>query len=351
MVLRVKNLNMENTIELEYIQLEKIKNRISIFLDTNIWIDLAEKNDPMIAEVKTKLLNLSKEEKIFCPLDMSTFMEFHRQEFDSIKRLFSIIDSLTLNLAICERNHIYNLEIENFVNNELNNKNENIPRNLIFVPFGCLNGNILKVNNPFPPEDFRSKIFIEANKVKLSKWKFSEYMSHSKPFLPQKYPTDPNLFTDTWKISKEMNNGNKNKMYSMEENYTIKEIMYPLLLAYMKKFNADTQIKFISYVIKNKINLPELPMIWAKKILQNSSLLRNTIEIMSFTSYDINRKGRESDQTDFEVMIASSSYYDILFTRDGWMFDSLSKNKNKLISKTKFFKDYNSFSSYLDTVF
>lgn len=337
-------------LELRYNNEEKIKERIAIFLDTNIWIDLSENDNFIIKEVKEKLVQLVNNGVVFCPLSNNIFMEFHRQTYDSIQRLFTTIDSLSLNLSIKNRAVLYKTEVQYFINNEILGITKNILRNEIFVPFSCTVSDINFVEFPHSFKHPMARPFFNLYHHTLINWKFSEYMYHMKDRIPQKIDLGGKKFQKEWLVRWELTKGDKNKMRALEEEYIIDEIIKPIFKEESLKIGAENITKMIAYFNEIKAKNENKGKIVAKRILDKCPLIKNTLEILTFAGFDHNRKGRDTDYDDLEIMISSSSYYDVLFSRDKWLYDTLNKQKSKLLTKTIYYKDYSEFNKYLDTL-
>jgi len=340
-------------LELKYDNEDKIRERKAILLDTNAWIDLAERDEIVFKQIRSKLIHLVEHGKVFCPLSLEIFSEFHRQTYESIKRLFPIIDCLTLNLTLKNRQSLIKLEIRNFIDNILNETNKTIPRNEIFVPFVCVKSNDLSIDFPHSFKHPMAKPFFRNIHEIMINWKFSEYMSDLKSRVPQYVDVGSQVFTDEWVRRYELTKGNKKKMYEMEEDGMIEDIIKPIFLEEVKgclmvnKSKVSNMIRFFNE-IDNDINLKAKKI--SKNIIENCPFLRNTLEVLTFAGFDIKRKGRKTDYEDLEIMIESTSYYDALLTADKWIYGLLTANKTRLQTNTVFYQDYNDFDVFLDTL-
>lgn len=344
---------------LKYNNEQKIGNRKAIFLDTNIWIDIVENQAPIVVDTKNKLIDLTKSKKIFCPLNLFTNTELLRQHYSSLKVIAKIVDKLSLNLSFEMYYVVYEIEVENFFKNKFNQEQIQIHRDNLFVPYACVGKKDTTLQLPDTLDKSKSRNIIEIYNEKVVNLKFSEYVNFMKDELPQKVHTDSNLFIKEWIERKKNTNNNKEKMYVTEEDWFIQNDILPLIMSILKKLgikallNSDNTMleKMTAYLLEiQKENLPIKGVAIAKEIIGKCPLLKNSVEVVTFAGFDTQRKGRESDLVDLEVMIASSSYYDSLFTKDKWIFDTLKRNKKRLISNTDFFNDYKSFNLYLDSL-
>lgn len=327
---------------------EKLRNRKSVFLDTNIWIDLVEKENYEVKECKELLINLTEEGKIFCPLAIDTFMEFHKQYYDSASKISDFIDKVSLNLSMVDSNKLYFLEIINYLKNIISDKKISIPKNDIFVPFTCISSNKLYVQFPHSFKEPITKAFFRVYHDKLINWKFSEYLSHFEDIIPQKHDFGDFDFQKEFIERHRISNGNKKKIKEREEESLYLEIIKPILIKEISNF-SQLEINIIKDFLMSFSVVTEVKdSKFVKDILSKSPALKNTLEIMTFVGYDLERKSKKSDICDYDIMIYAMSYCDVLFTQDGWIYEQLTKNYKSLLTKTKVIKDFKGLSEYFE---
>ncbi|MDD5363222.1 MAG: hypothetical protein PHN88_13925 [Ignavibacteria bacterium] len=342
-------------LDLKYNNEEKLKNRLPILLDTNIWIDLAEKQTDIIKRTKKLLIDLTNNGKIFCPLTSDVFMEFHKQSIDSINRLTPLIDNISLNLSLTDCNNIYKLEIEKALQNTILGIEQNIDLNNLFVPYVCTNsrGKIITIPNS-PDENFTKFYFRKLNEH-LINWKFSDYIGHFENILPQHMNLGNYNFQEEFLERYKRCEGNKKHMKNREQNYFIKEIMTPIVLKYLdellnrnKSENEKKKIRDVILILNEEINDNKNNLFY--EIIDNSPLIKNTIEIMTFSGFDLNRKSKENDIYDYNIMIEAMSYFGVLFSKDKWMTSLLKNNINNLMTKTKIISSFEEFHEFLYSI-
>jgi|WetSurMetagenome_2_1015567.scaffolds.fasta_scaffold12982_3 predicted nucleic acid-binding protein len=326
---------------------EKLKNRKSIFLDTNIWIDLVEKDNSDVKECKELLINLTEEEKIFCPLSIDTFIEFHKQYYDSASKISEFIDKVSLNLSMINYNKLYLLEIRNYLRNIIDDKIISISKNDIFVPYACTTSNKLNVQFPHSFKEPITKAFFRAYHNKLINWKFSEYLSHFKEIIPQKQEFGDFDFQKEFIERSRITKGDKKKMKAREEESLYREIIKPILIKEILNFSHGEINNIKDFLMSFSKEQEVKDSKFINDILSKSPALKNTLEIMTFVGYDLKRKSKKSDICDYDIMIYSMSYCDVLFTRDGWIFEQLNRNYKSLLTNTKIVNDFKSLNEYL----
>lgn len=343
---------------LDYNNTDLINDRKSICLDTNVWIDIAESNQPLVLELRSKLKELISDGKVFCPLVLDVFMEFHRQNYESISRLFQVINDLTLNLSLNQIDYLYRFEVINFLNNLINNEDDKIPVNEIFVPFAAVGRKTIDYNFPYSFKNPKTPYFFREFHDKIINWKFSEYITHLKSLLPQKYDIGNGNFQETFKIRKDKTKGDKTKMYLMEEEHFINKTIKPIIGEELKKIILSTgyqwtKEKFLSlidYFRDENISPSEKGFQIAREIISKYPACKNTLEVITFCGYDTNRKSKESDHSDIMLMIYATSYCDVLVTRDKWINGLLSGNRDTLLTNTIVINEFEVFLEYLSSL-
>jgi hypothetical protein len=339
-------------LEFEYNNVEKLKGLIPIFLDTNVWIDLCEKETDIIINIKNLLINLTVNNKIFCPLSTDTFLEFHKQTIDSIKRLTPLIDILSLNLSLIDCNKLYKLEVEKFFREIIQGKSIDIDLNDLFVPYACTHSKQNEITIPYAPHDPRTKLFMRNYNKYVTNLEFSDYINYLASTLPQKLELNNLDFQKEFQARFEICNGDKNRMREREQEYFLLNIIKPLMNEELLELCKDKKNIEILTQYLSTLNKPKYvkDSEYFKHLLQKSPMIKNTIEVMTFTGFDLNRKSKDNDSYDFNIMIEAMSYFNVLFTKDKWIISQLRNNYNKLSTKTKIIDNFEELFSYLITL-
>src|SRR4051812_44892266 len=80
----------------------RINNRKSIFLDTNVWIDLREEQGSEAQSIRELLTKLVTEGKIFCPLSFALISELFKQPYELAIITANLMDDLSLNASFAK---------------------------------------------------------------------------------------------------------------------------------------------------------------------------------------------------------------------------------------------------------
>ena len=232
---------MNNTYEInfKYNNNEKIKFRKSIFLDTNVWIDLVESKDLDAKETRKLLVKYFESGKIFCPLSVDTFIEFLRQNYNSLKKISEFVDKLSFNLSLKLCNQLYILEIRNYIVNIINGTNLPISINDIFVPYACTLSNTVKVNLPYDKNNSQTEIILQIFHDIVINSSLSQYLYFMQQIIPQRQSIDNFDFQKHFIERKKIAKGDKNLMKEIEEETVVLKIVYPLIKEELRRVLFD----------------------------------------------------------------------------------------------------------------
>lgn len=294
----------------------KIEERVSIVLDTNVWIDISENKNDQAVKIKAFLKDLVADKKIFCPLTYSMLSEIRKQDYSSALKVAELINELSLGVDFAEDNIIYDLEIENFLENAIKEKETLINKCKIY--------RLSKLQDVLELIKFKIPI-LENKSIDIFGWK------------------------ERWGN----NNGNKTILRKNERNFVLKKIQNTLLEKLIEKAIdqeslLDLKQKFFNYLSsfpKDEDNTPSTTVL--KKMPAHSNLF----EVMTFTGFDPNRKGRINDLYDIQLMIIPFTYADILFAPDRWIRSSMETYRKHLHKNSaKYIGNWGEFEEYLRTL-
>ncbi len=91
---------------------EKARKRLSVLLDMNVWIDLAEGKAQQASRLREKVQQLVKRGKLFCPLAPTIIWELYRQSYTSAVKVAELMEELSLGIAFAPTEEIYLHEVD-----------------------------------------------------------------------------------------------------------------------------------------------------------------------------------------------------------------------------------------------
>src|SRR5262245_55537966 len=91
-----------------------IKNRKSVFLDSNVWIDLQKDTVPANVSARAKLQAAVRSGKVFCPISFPTIMEMFKQTEPDRSKTAMLMDELCCGVAFCKSSEIFDWEVKRY---------------------------------------------------------------------------------------------------------------------------------------------------------------------------------------------------------------------------------------------
>lgn len=322
---------------------EKIENRLSIALDTNIWNFLARETSDEASKVKVLLKQRVAEGKVFCPVSFSLIAELLKQNYESALRTGALMEELSLNTAFALDDEIYRKEVRHFIQrfaDESGAAPRRMPTEEIYVPVGGFAGmNFGDVTSAFDslrlPESLKTGLVAKFEET-LASLTITELIEKFKLLLPMSpliEMTPPPAYLSMWRDRWEDAKGNKDKMREIELTAYVNNVLLPNLLEEKENFPAETRRRFIEYIK----SLPQGNQSLASGIIiKEFPAIRNSVEIMTITGYDPNRKASMNDFFDIQNMKSPVAYADVLVATDKWV-------RHLLTNQTETFDDERAF--------
>jgi hypothetical protein len=322
--------------------LERIDDKISIFIDTNVWIDVVKNRVPLAGSIKSKLLDLVKSNKIFCPISAPLIWELYKQDMQSQLCIAAFMDSISLGVSYKSTEEIFNTEIKMFIKKLLGAKPLEDIKKYIYIPLSFYLSSFYGIS--YPAE------WTEENILSFEKYFRDAYINISlEHFIKMRQDVgdnplcgintlrNPESAKDRWEITK----GDRSKLLRIEEESIAKNYLFP----YLNKLPIELKL-----VILTKIkSIPRDKYGGCMQtILESLPALRNHLELMAIPALNPLRKAKSSDFFDLEMLAAPLAYADIVVSQDKWIHDIVCNRGTFLErSKCKYFPNLDTFEEYL----
>ncbi|HEX3529681.1 MAG TPA: hypothetical protein VH988_21700 [Thermoanaerobaculia bacterium] len=88
----------------------KVRGRLSVFLDTNCWIDMADEASEAACRVRDSLKALVAAGRVFCPTSWGILEELFEQTGESLKITSGLMEELSLNVIFVMRTELFRWE-------------------------------------------------------------------------------------------------------------------------------------------------------------------------------------------------------------------------------------------------
>lgn len=161
----------------------KVAGRLSVFMDTDCWIDMADEANATACRVRDKLRDLVATGRVFCPLSWGILEELFKQSGESLQRTASLMEELSLNAIFVMRTELYQWELSRSVC-RLRRKPADNSLNGLFPPPAAFVGSPCLVWNADVPliqeEQENAKAYMKYNLSKIGVVELAEKMGGSK---------------------------------------------------------------------------------------------------------------------------------------------------------------------------
>jgi len=301
----------------------KVNGRLSVFLDSMCWIEMAHGAKEIACRVRDRLKTLVASGHVFCPLSWGILEELFKQSGESLKVRASLMEELSLNAIFVMRTELYEWELSRSVRRLLGEPVDD-SRNGLFAPPAAFVGSgpclVLNADVPLSPEaQENAKAYMKYDLSKIGVVELAEKMGGSK------LDETPPAYSEAAKKVKEKFKGNKKKLFLAEAGNCFYMYITPLLLKYPQQVMASWSAQF---------GPPDDEEAWFLKALAHLPALHNFIDIMVVADSQPARKDKYNHFMDNEIMVAPLAYATVFVSKDKAIRDMLRK-RTKILSRTK----------------
>lgn len=301
---------------------ERVNGRLSVFLDTNCWIDMADEANETACRVRDRLKALGACGRVFCPLSWGVLEELFKQSGESLKITSILMQELSLNAIFVMRTELYQWELARSVQRLCGKASDSFHG--LFAPPAAFLGSGLSVGfhdgcsiSPIAQAHFQE--YMKHHLSKIGVVELAEKMGRS-----TRYVTPP-TYSEAAKKAKEMFNGDKKKLFLMEACNIFRLYVTPVLLTYPPDVCWSWLEQF------RKASDEET---WYQMALVELPALHNFIDIMVVSDSQPDRKDKYNHFMDNEIMVAPLAYATVFVSKDKGIRDMLLK-RTTILSRTK----------------
>ncbi len=304
---------------------QRVSGRLSVFLDTNCWINMADGKNEAPVRVREKLKKLVASGRVFCPLSWGTLEELFDQSGPSLPRTASLMEELSLNAVFSNREELYAWELSRSVRRFLGClADESL--NGLFVPPTAFVGSGPRVSFELPEgasltaeAQAHAQSFMKRELSKIGVLELAEKMGG------RRMDRTPPAYSEVAKKAREVINGNKNKLFVAEGSNSFRTYILPLLGSYPERVIAGWTAQF---------GPPEDEKGWLDCALAEFPALHNYTEVMVVASSQPDRKDKYNHFMDNEIMAAPLAYATVFVSGDKGVKDIVG-SRTKILSRTK----------------
>lgn len=314
-----------------------------IYLDMNIWIDLADGRTLLANTVKDLFKILVNDKKLFCPLYVPLLSELYSQEPSSMRRVGNLMEELSLDFCFVTPEEVWQKEVKLFLRMLLEEKIYKIPKNNLFIPFiGYLSSRgTLNYPADIPEEEAKKMTAVIKNNLKeITLNRVLELVNERKAQLKNYSEKLRSEYRNIWL----KNDGNKIKIRIHNQNFVAKEKILPIIQEENRKLEPEQVYKITRYI--NSFPKDERKSVF-NSIIDLMPSLRNEVELTTVMLLDKNRNFTINDFYDIENLIVPLAYSDVFISRDRWIRHLLNITDLPNKNGCKYFYDLNELVKYL----
>ncbi len=291
------------------------KNCRCIYLDMNIWINIAESTTTEATTAKEALLHAVNQGRLLCPVSAPLMWELMRQEHDSATRIAHVMERASHNLAFRSREEMNRQEVRALINQLLKRKtqeNETVP---YLVPVAGYLASTATLEFPTPWNNNQATKFASEVEDRLNRLTLTELIAMRRDDCGQP-PRDPPPYQDAWKNRRAIAGNSKVKARRAELEWVWREQVTPVLLSELDRVEHHEHSTFWRSVERLPTDR------WGGQAEAVIALLPSAtayIDVITASGYDVNQKPRITDWFDLEHLICALPYATAFASHDRWI--------------------------------
>jgi hypothetical protein len=303
---------------------ERVNNRLSVFLDTMCWIEMADEVDETACRVRDRLRELVAAGRVFCPVSWGTLEELFKQSGDSLHRMASLMEELSLNACFVMRTELYAWELARSVRRLLGGEADESLKGL-FAPPAVFCGSGPQI---VFPRDTQITPAQKANAEALMKHELSSIgiRELADKMGGSRLDETPAAYSTAARSVQERLKGNKKKLFLEEAGNCMYLYITPML---KKQYPSSVMIAWLA-----QFNSGDNKEAWFQKALAELPALFNFIDVMMVADLQPSQKDEYNDFMDHEIMVAPLAYANVFVSKDRNVRDVL-RNRTKILSRSK----------------
>jgi hypothetical protein len=300
----------------------KVAGRRSVFLDTNCWIEMADEANDVACRVRDRLRELVSSGRIFCPLSWGLLEELFNQTGESLKRTARLMEELSMNVTYVMRTEVYEWEVARSVQRAYGKP---VAESLsgLFAPVAAFAGSRFSLEWFADASlDQEARDYAKASvKRELGKISATELVRLVGESLKEEKPP---AYAQAAKTARDIFKGDRQKLFLTEAGDIFRMYVVPPL----SRYPPDMILQWMKYYGR-----VEGEDAFFRDCLTHFPALHNHIEIMMAADMQPDRKDKNNDFFDYEIVVAPLAYSSVFASRDKGI-SHLLRHQTKILSRT-----------------
>jgi len=287
-----------------------------VFLDTNVWIDLAEQETDASRECLDVLRQAVAGGSLLCPLAAPVIWELYKQDYPSALRVANVMDALSLSTTFASTDDVNTVEVESCLQSLLTDKPSPIPRRSLLVPLlGYLSSaNNLVFNDSWSSEDRKRATQLVAERVRALT--VTDLIDLAKDSLSRPERNEAPPYSSALRRRADFAKGDRAKAWLAEAHEIVLSMALPKLNALRSRLPLASQLNILA--ASERLPKDRFKSRMAALLERLPSMLVRT-EIMTLSGFDVRRKDSMRDFYDQEMLIIPFTYADAFASQDRWI--------------------------------
>lgn len=292
-----------------------LSERTLLFLDTNIWINLAEQNSADAQDCSMLLAEAVSSGRLLCPLAAPILWELHKQNRESALKVAAVMDTLSLSTSFAESDEVHTLEVWRFLQNLLNQRDDRVSPSDVLVPLISYlsSGSSLAFDDSWSAEDRQRCTELWASVLQTVT--VSELI-RTMDNLPCPERAEPPNFSETLRRRAAFAKGDKTKAWLAEALSVVSSTVLPIIDRLCSRMPSHDQRKL-------EMATASLPYDRFRSrivpLLERLPSLLVRAEVMTVSGFDTNRKDTMNDFYDKEILGVPFTYSHAFASEDRWI--------------------------------
>jgi hypothetical protein len=301
----------------------RVAGRLSIVLDSNCWILMADEKNATACRVRDRLLCLVAAGRVFCPLSWGLLEELFKQTMHSRLLTARLMEELSLNTIFVMRTELYEWELSRSMDRLCGGVAHDSLQGLFASPAAFVGSTFNLVGDAgfsFGLEtQEKIKAYIKDKLSKIGVVELAEKVGEAK------LNETPPAYSAAAKNVRAEFKGDKKKLFLAEASECFCMYIKPPLLQYPLHMIAAWAQQFGSSHDEKT---------WTLKMLAEFPALHNYIDVMIVADTQPGRKDTNNHFFDNEILVAPFAYASVFVANDKGIKDML-QNRTGILRRTK----------------
>jgi hypothetical protein len=284
----------------------KVKERLSVFMDMNCWINMRDENCPVAVAVRHRLKDLVSGGQAVCPLSWGLIEELFTQSLGLRQRTARLMEELSLNVTYVMRREAFDWEIARSVRRFTDEKVDD-SLNGLFAPVAAFSGSQFALEFPegYPIEKVDQELVRAIAKQELGMIGVAQVVDTLN--VPPNEDHQPPAYSEAAKRARILAKGNKSKLLEMEANEVFRIYVVPSLVRFPPAGVAQWMGNVVNPSKQDTLTLESYVSLPA---------LSNYVEIMATVDSEPDTHYENNDFFDYEIMAVPLAYSSAFVSRD-----------------------------------